>query len=96
MYGTTSYVHRYNHYKEVNLSRVVHNCSWVKSTFYPYNYNFHVRTKKMWSSKKGAENFEDLLEFSHPHPIGFPDAKNTPTTFSHASQNLPTKKNNMI
>ena len=42
MHGRTSYVHWYNHYKQVDPSRVVHNYSWVKSPFYPCNYIFHL------------------------------------------------------
>ena len=42
MHCRTSYVHWYNHYKQVDHLRVVHNYTWVKSPFYLCNYIFHL------------------------------------------------------
>ena len=50
MHCRTSYVHWYNHYKQVDPSRVVHNYRWVKSPFYPCNYIFHLNYH--WFSKQ--------------------------------------------
>ena len=43
MHGRTSYVHWFNHYKQVDPSWVVHNYSWVKCLFYHCSYIFHLK-----------------------------------------------------